>query len=69
MALAATSRQLVLSAMCSLRLRPSFFLLSVTTPAKPHQYTLISHIDVGMPGALPVLNEGAIELACLRLLR
>jgi Asp-tRNA(Asn)/Glu-tRNA(Gln) amidotransferase B subunit len=27
--------------------------------------TLISHIDVGMPGALPVLNEGAIELACL----
>jgi aspartyl-tRNA(Asn)/glutamyl-tRNA(Gln) amidotransferase subunit B len=31
--------------------------------AKPN--TLISHIDVGMPGALPVLNEGAIELACL----
>jgi aspartyl-tRNA(Asn)/glutamyl-tRNA(Gln) amidotransferase subunit B len=27
--------------------------------------TLISHIDVGMPGALPVLNEGAIELASL----
>jgi aspartyl-tRNA(Asn)/glutamyl-tRNA(Gln) amidotransferase subunit B len=25
--------------------------------------TLISHIDVGMPGALPVLNEAAIELA------
>jgi aspartyl-tRNA(Asn)/glutamyl-tRNA(Gln) amidotransferase subunit B len=27
--------------------------------------TLISHICVGMPGALPVLNEGAIEL-CVR---
>lgn len=27
--------------------------------------TLISHIDVGMPGALPVLNEAAIEL-CAR---
>jgi aspartyl-tRNA(Asn)/glutamyl-tRNA(Gln) amidotransferase subunit B len=26
--------------------------------------SLISHIDVGMPGALPVLNEAAIELAC-----
>lgn len=26
--------------------------------------TLISHIDVGMPGALPVLNEKALELAC-----
>lgn len=26
--------------------------------------TLISHIDTGMPGALPVLNEKAIELAC-----
>jgi aspartyl-tRNA(Asn)/glutamyl-tRNA(Gln) amidotransferase subunit B len=25
--------------------------------------TLISHIDVGLPGALPVLNEKAIELA------
>jgi aspartyl-tRNA(Asn)/glutamyl-tRNA(Gln) amidotransferase subunit B len=25
--------------------------------------TLISHIDVGMPGALPVLNEAALELA------
>ena len=25
--------------------------------------TLISHIDVGMPGALPVLNEKAVELA------
>ena len=25
--------------------------------------TLISHIDVGMPGALPVLNEQALELA------
>lgn len=25
--------------------------------------TLISHIDVGMPGALPVLNEKALELA------
>jgi aspartyl-tRNA(Asn)/glutamyl-tRNA(Gln) amidotransferase subunit B len=25
--------------------------------------TLISHIDVGMPGALPVLNEHAVELA------
>lgn len=25
--------------------------------------TLISHICVGMPGALPVLNEGALELA------
>jgi aspartyl-tRNA(Asn)/glutamyl-tRNA(Gln) amidotransferase subunit B len=30
--------------------------------AKPN--SLISHIDVGMPGALPVLNEAAIELAC-----
>jgi len=30
--------------------------------AKPN--TLISHIDVGMPGALPVLNEKALELAC-----
>ncbi len=29
--------------------------------AKPN--TLISHIDTGMPGALPVLNEKAIELA------
>jgi aspartyl-tRNA(Asn)/glutamyl-tRNA(Gln) amidotransferase subunit B len=26
--------------------------------------TLITHIDTGMPGALPVLNEKAIELAC-----
>jgi aspartyl-tRNA(Asn)/glutamyl-tRNA(Gln) amidotransferase subunit B len=26
--------------------------------------TLISHIDTGMPGALPVLNDAAIELAC-----
>jgi aspartyl-tRNA(Asn)/glutamyl-tRNA(Gln) amidotransferase subunit B len=26
--------------------------------------TLISHIDTGMPGALPVLNEAALELAC-----
>src|SRR5438105_3587395 len=25
--------------------------------------TLISHIDTGMPGALPVLNQAAIELA------
>src|SRR6266576_2799983 len=25
--------------------------------------TLISHIDTGMPGALPVLNEAAVELA------
>lgn len=25
--------------------------------------TLISHIDLGMPGALPVLNQGALELA------
>ncbi len=29
--------------------------------AKPN--TLISHIDLGMPGALPVLNEQAVELA------
>lgn len=29
--------------------------------AKPN--TLISHIDVAMPGALPVLNEKAVELA------
>lgn len=29
--------------------------------AKPN--TLISHIDVGLPGALPVLNEKALELA------
>src|SRR3982751_1525031 len=26
--------------------------------------SLISHIDTAMPGALPVLNEKAIELAC-----
>ncbi|HTE58043.1 MAG TPA: Asp-tRNA(Asn)/Glu-tRNA(Gln) amidotransferase subunit GatB [Verrucomicrobiae bacterium] len=25
--------------------------------------TLISHIDLGMPGALPVLNQGAVDLA------
>jgi len=30
--------------------------------ARPN--TLISHIDVGMPGALPVLNKKAVELAC-----
>jgi len=30
--------------------------------AKPN--TLISHIDVGLPGALPVLNEKALTLAC-----
>lgn len=30
--------------------------------AKPN--TLISHIDLGMPGALPVLNKKAVELAC-----
>ncbi len=30
--------------------------------AKPN--SLISHIDVGMPGALPVLNQKAVELAC-----
>src|SRR5438477_10651685 len=29
--------------------------------AKPN--TLISHICLGMPGALPVLNEGAVKLA------
>src|ERR1700733_5707552 len=29
--------------------------------AKPN--TLISHIDTGMPGALPVLNQAALELA------
>src|SRR6478672_10483990 len=29
--------------------------------AKPN--TLISHIDTGMPGALPVLNGAALELA------
>lgn len=27
--------------------------------------TLISHIDMGMPGSLPVLNKGAVELAAL----
>src|SRR3954465_8914868 len=27
--------------------------------------SLISHIDVGMPGALPVLNEVAVELCML----
>jgi aspartyl-tRNA(Asn)/glutamyl-tRNA(Gln) amidotransferase subunit B len=26
--------------------------------------TLVSHIDMGLPGALPVLNEKALELAC-----
>ena len=26
--------------------------------------TLISHIDLGMPGALPVLNQQAVKLAC-----
>jgi aspartyl-tRNA(Asn)/glutamyl-tRNA(Gln) amidotransferase subunit B len=26
--------------------------------------TLINHIDFGLPGALPVLNEKAVELAC-----
>ncbi|MDQ3093928.1 MAG: Asp-tRNA(Asn)/Glu-tRNA(Gln) amidotransferase subunit GatB [bacterium] len=26
--------------------------------------TLINHIDLGMPGALPVLNEEAVRLAC-----
>jgi len=26
--------------------------------------SLISHIDTGMPGALPVLNEAALKLAC-----
>jgi aspartyl-tRNA(Asn)/glutamyl-tRNA(Gln) amidotransferase subunit B len=26
--------------------------------------TLVSHIDIGLPGALPVLNEQALELAC-----
>ena len=26
--------------------------------------TLVSHIDIGLPGALPVLNEKAVELAC-----
>lgn len=31
-----------------------------TAPAN----TLISHIDVGMPGALPVLNKRAVEMAC-----
>ncbi len=30
---------------------------------KAEPNTLISHIDVGMPGALPVLNEAAIELS------
>ena len=33
------------------------------TSAEPN--TLISHIDVGMPGALPVLNGRAVELAVL----
>jgi aspartyl-tRNA(Asn)/glutamyl-tRNA(Gln) amidotransferase subunit B len=26
--------------------------------------TLVSHIDIGLPGALPVLNQHAVELAC-----
>lgn len=26
--------------------------------------TLVSHIDMGLPGALPVLNQQAVELAC-----
>lgn len=26
--------------------------------------TLVNHIDFGLPGALPVLNEAAVELAC-----
>jgi aspartyl-tRNA(Asn)/glutamyl-tRNA(Gln) amidotransferase subunit B len=26
--------------------------------------TLVSHIDMGLPGALPVLNQHAVELAC-----
>ena len=30
---------------------------------KAEPNTLISHIDSGMPGALPVLNEGALKLA------
>lgn len=30
--------------------------------AKPN--TLISHIDLGLPGALPVLNAKAVDLAC-----
>ncbi|MBX4188867.1 Asp-tRNA(Asn)/Glu-tRNA(Gln) amidotransferase subunit GatB, partial [Candidatus Saccharibacteria bacterium] len=30
---------------------------------KAEPNTLISHIDVGLPGALPVLNQAAIDLA------
>ncbi|MBX4201397.1 Asp-tRNA(Asn)/Glu-tRNA(Gln) amidotransferase subunit GatB [Candidatus Saccharibacteria bacterium] len=50
---------------CHVQLRTKTKLFSAVgndaREAKPN--TLISHIDVGMPGALPVLNEKALELA------
>lgn len=51
---------------CHVQLKTNTKLFSAVSndarDAKPN--TLISHIDLGMPGALPVLNKKAIELAC-----
>ncbi len=50
---------------CHVQLKTASKLFSAVSndarEAEPN--TLISHIDVGLPGALPVLNERAIELA------
>src|SRR4051794_38567196 len=50
---------------CHVQLKTKTKLFSaVSNDARTAQpNTLISHIDTGMPGALPVLNKAAIELA------
>jgi aspartyl-tRNA(Asn)/glutamyl-tRNA(Gln) amidotransferase subunit B len=56
----------VIGVECHVQLKTKTKLFSAVSndarDAKPN--TLISHIDAGMPGALPVLNSAALELAC-----
>jgi len=56
----------VIGVECHVQLKTKTKLFSAVSndarEAKPN--TLISHIDAGMPGALPVLNSAALELAC-----
>ena len=50
---------------CHVQLKTKTKLFSAVSndARKAEPNTLISHIDMGMPGALPVLNEQAVELA------
>ncbi len=50
---------------CHVQLKTKTKLFSAVSndASKASPNSLISHIDVGLPGALPVLNEAAVELA------